>query len=75
MNGDLDYDRLGGCALCAHGSLRYGSPMMPELQNRESFKGEVMHSSAYKNGKNYQGRPGNSWGGGGCRCGKNGWIS
>lgn len=34
----------------------YGSPMMPELQNRESFKGEVMHSSAYKNGKNFQGK-------------------
>ena len=35
---------------------RYGNPSIPELEDASTFKGEVFHSSLYKNGKKYEGR-------------------
>lgn len=34
---------------------RYGNPSIPELEDASTFKGEVFHSSLYKNGKKYEG--------------------
>jgi len=34
----------------------YGNPSIPELEDTSTFKGEVFHSSLYKNGKKYEGK-------------------
>jgi len=34
----------------------YGGPFVPELEGREHFRGEVLHSCEYKNGHRYAGK-------------------
>lgn len=52
----------GGCPLPCHSLPRYGSPLVPELTGKDSYKGDVFHSSEYKNGKKYEGRLGGDGG-------------